>query len=95
MKKINPSVSLPYWDYTIDYEIPQPYDTVLWTPCFFGENNDTVTSSSFKFLYGAHGAVIARQLAKDFYSTRLINKADIENLKGFCHFKVWYDPCYC
>ncbi|XP_060569890.1 putative tyrosinase-like protein tyr-3 [Ruditapes philippinarum] len=87
MKKINPSVSLPYWDYTIDYEIPQPYDTVLWTPCFFGENNDTVTSSSFKFLYGAHGAVIARQLAKDFYSTRLINKADIENLKGFCHFK--------
>ncbi|XP_060569899.1 putative tyrosinase-like protein tyr-3 isoform X2 [Ruditapes philippinarum] len=87
MKKINPSVSLPYWDYTTDYEIPQPYESVLWTPCFFGENNDTVLSGPFKFMYGAHGAIISRRLAENFYSTRLINKADIERLKDFCGYK--------
>ncbi|XP_060569873.1 putative tyrosinase-like protein tyr-3 [Ruditapes philippinarum] len=87
MKKINPSVSLPYWDYTIDYEIPQPYESIFWTPCFFGENNDTVQSGPFKFMYGAHGGIISRQLANDFYSTRLINKRDIERLKDFCGFE--------
>ncbi|XP_060569905.1 putative tyrosinase-like protein tyr-3 isoform X2 [Ruditapes philippinarum] len=87
MKKINPSVSLPYWDYTIDYDIPQPYDTVMWTPCFFGDNNDTVSTSSFQFLYGAHGAVIARHIAEDCSSSRFINKTDMDRLKGFCRFE--------
>ncbi|XP_060569910.1 putative tyrosinase-like protein tyr-3 isoform X4 [Ruditapes philippinarum] len=87
MKKINPTVSLPYWDYTIDFEIPQPYESVLWTQCYYGENTDTVQSGSFKLMYGAHGTVIARQLAENFYSTRLISKTDMDRLKGFCSFE--------
>ncbi|XP_060575155.1 putative tyrosinase-like protein tyr-3 [Ruditapes philippinarum] len=87
MKKINPSVSLPYWDYTIDTEIVQPFEAVLWTPCFFGEKTGTVRSGSFKLMYGAHGSVLSRKLADKAYSTRLINKRDIQNLKGFCSFK--------
>jgi hypothetical protein len=88
MKKINPSVSLPYWDYTIDTEIVQPFEAVLWTPCFFGKKTGTVRSGSFKLMYGAHGSVLSRKLADKAYSTRLINKRDIQNLKGFCSFKV-------
>ncbi|XP_045173811.2 putative tyrosinase-like protein tyr-3 [Mercenaria mercenaria] len=87
MRNINPSVSLPYWDYTIDHDIAQPFESVLWTPCYYGENNNVVRSSSFSFLYGAHGAVISRDLAKNYYSTKLISKADIDILKGFCNFK--------
>ncbi|XP_045174082.2 putative tyrosinase-like protein tyr-3 [Mercenaria mercenaria] len=86
MRSINPSVSLPYWDYTIDHDIPQPFESVLWTPCYFGENNDTVQSGPFSFFYGAHGAVISRDLAKTINDTRLISKRDIELLKDFCDF---------
>ncbi|XP_045172669.2 putative tyrosinase-like protein tyr-3 isoform X2 [Mercenaria mercenaria] len=87
MRRINPSVSLPYWDYTIDHDIPQPFESVLWTPCYFGENNATVQTGPFRFFYGAHGAVISRDVAVNVRSTRLISKTDIKTLKEFCHFQ--------
>jgi tyrosinase len=32
-------VALPYWDSTLDQNMPDARDSVLWTPQFFGESD--------------------------------------------------------
>lgn len=86
MRKINPAVSVPYWDYTIDNNITKPTDSVLWTECFFGNNNGTVQSGPFKNFYGANGGYIGRNANKDC-GTRLINKIDLRNIRTHCEYQ--------
>lgn len=85
MRKINPNVSLPYWDYTLDYPIDKPTDSVVWTPCFFGNNDDIIQTGHFSYFYGAHGAYVSRAAAE--CGGKLINKADLERIQNICHYK--------
>lgn len=98
MRKINPNVSLPYWDYTIDYKLTEPADSVVWTHCFFGQNDDEsqiIKDGPFKDFYGAHGAYLSRAPGSSCRD-RLINDKDVETVKNNCHYKVvlFFSVCF-
>ncbi|XP_033754705.1 tyrosinase-like protein 1 [Pecten maximus] len=38
---------IPYWDSRLDFRMPQPTDSVIWTPEFFGEGFGSVASGPF------------------------------------------------
>ena len=87
MRKIDPTVSLPYWDYTTDFYIPKPTDSVVWTDCFFGSDFGEVLSGPFKNFYGAHYSFISRNADSDNFG-KLIRHKDIDDLKKFCSYVV-------
>lgn len=47
MRQISPSVTLPYWDSTLDFDMPNPVDSIIWSPSFLGNGNGLVTSGPF------------------------------------------------
>ena len=89
MRKIDPTVSLPYWDYTTDFYIPKPTDSVVWTDCFFGDSLGVVSTEFFKNFYGAHYSFISRNADKDNYG-KLISHRDIADLMKHCSIAVCF-----
>ncbi|KAL4234510.1 hypothetical protein ACF0H5_006153 [Mactra antiquata] len=85
LRKIDPSVSLAYWDYTMDVNMTKPSDSVVWTPCFFGNGNGTIVTGPFRGWYGGRNGPIQRDYARDeCNSGRLINKLDLLNILSKC-----------
>ena len=41
LRKIDPTVALPYWDSTLDEPLPRPADSVIFTHHFMGSVYDT------------------------------------------------------
>jgi hypothetical protein len=39
LRRVDPEVALPYWDSTLDQNMPDARDSILWTPEFFGESD--------------------------------------------------------
>ncbi|XP_052818256.1 putative tyrosinase-like protein tyr-3 [Mya arenaria] len=89
MRKTNPDVSLPYWDYTMDYYIPAPENSVVWSNCFFGNGYGIITSGPFEGWYGGLNNQIHRKLAERHGQClpKLIHKADIKGLMDFCKYQ--------
>ncbi|WAR12669.1 TYR3-like protein [Mya arenaria] len=89
MRKINPDVSLPYWDYTMDYYIPSPDQSVVWSHCFFGNGDGPISSGPFAGWFGGYNIEIQRHIANadSRCPPRLINKDDIKGLMDFCHYQ--------
>uniref|UniRef100_A0AAF5DS07 Tyrosinase copper-binding domain-containing protein n=2 Tax=Strongyloides stercoralis TaxID=6248 RepID=A0AAF5DS07_STRER len=48
LQNIDNNVALPYWDSTLDYELPDPSDSIIWTDKFFGNGNGYVKTGPFK-----------------------------------------------
>ncbi|KAH3823083.1 hypothetical protein DPMN_124881 [Dreissena polymorpha] len=87
LREIDPEVSLPYWDYTMDYYLPLPSDSVIWSSCFLGNGDGTVREGPFRNMYGGFNTLIARDIARNgTCPPRLINKDDIAELMDFCYF---------
>ncbi|KAH3800443.1 uncharacterized protein LOC127838738 [Dreissena polymorpha] len=42
-----PSVTIPYWDTTLDHELRDPRSSVLWTPEFLGQANGFIIDGPF------------------------------------------------
>lgn len=42
LRAYDPSVSVPYWDSTLDESLPVPKDSVLWTEDFMGDGNGNI-----------------------------------------------------
>lgn len=49
MRRITPGfpVSLPYWDSTLDNDMANPVNSIIWTPSFLGNGNGQVTTGPF------------------------------------------------
>ncbi|WAR12666.1 TYR3-like protein [Mya arenaria] len=89
MRKINPDVSLPYWDYTMDYYIPSPDQSVVWSHCFFGNGDGPISSGPFAGWFGGYNIGIQRDIANadNQCPPKLIHKADIKGLMDFCKYQ--------
>ena len=91
LREVDPTVSLPYWDYTMDYYLPCPIDSVIWSPCFVGNPVGRITDGPFQGYYGGLGINIVRNAAKGGqYPPRLINKNDIKDILQYCYYKVLF-----
>ncbi|XP_052212357.1 putative tyrosinase-like protein tyr-3 [Dreissena polymorpha] len=87
LREVDPEVSLPYWDYSMDYYMPLPNDSIVWSKCFFGNGNNTVSDGPFRFMYGGFNMPIKRDIMpEETCPPGLISKADIDGLMEFCHF---------
>ncbi|WAR12661.1 TYR3-like protein [Mya arenaria] len=89
MRKIDPDVSLPYWDYTMDYYIPSPATSVVRSSCFFGNGVGLISSGPFAGWSGGYNIEIQRDLAKPNgqCTPRLIDKADIKGVMDFRQYQ--------
>ncbi|XP_052212234.1 putative tyrosinase-like protein tyr-3 [Dreissena polymorpha] len=87
LREIDPEVSLAYWDYTADYYLPLPSDSVIWSPCFVGNGDGIVREGPFRFMYGGFNTLISRDIAPNgTCPPRLINKDDVDELMRYCYY---------
>ncbi|XP_060567248.1 tyrosinase-like protein 2 [Ruditapes philippinarum] len=47
LRMINPRLSLPYWDSTLDFDMVDPVESIIWTESFLGNGNGFVTTGPF------------------------------------------------
>jgi len=92
LRKVNRNVSLPYWDYSTDYYLTTPQESVMWTDCFLGNGDGDVTSGPFANWFGGFNIGIKRNIKEkdEQCPPRLISKDVISGIMKFCHFKVTF-----
>ncbi|KAL3837245.1 hypothetical protein ACJMK2_022613, partial [Sinanodonta woodiana] len=80
LRRIDPTVSLPYWDYSIDYKMPDPTKSVVWTPDFLGNGQGVVNTGPF-----ANWTTASRQLERNIgVDGRLISEEVINDILTKC-----------
>ncbi|XP_052245966.1 uncharacterized protein LOC127854902 isoform X1 [Dreissena polymorpha] len=47
IRRINRQISLPYWDSTLDFDMDNPVNTILFSAAFFGNGDGQVTTGPF------------------------------------------------
>ncbi|WAR12629.1 TYR3-like protein [Mya arenaria] len=57
---VDDTVSLPYWDYTADFETDNPVNSILWTPDLLGNGNGQVVTGDFRHWRTTHGPLQRR-----------------------------------
>ncbi|EFO94245.1 CRE-TYR-3 protein [Caenorhabditis remanei] len=48
IRQVDPSLHLPYWDSTLDQNLPDSKDSILWTNEFMGDPTGSVTNGPFR-----------------------------------------------
>lgn len=50
LRRITPGfpISLPYWDSTLDFDMPNPVDSIIWSETFLGNGNGLVVTGPFR-----------------------------------------------
>ncbi|KAK3598082.1 hypothetical protein CHS0354_022998 [Potamilus streckersoni] len=80
LRRIDPTVALPYWDYTLDLELEDPTKSVVWSPCFMGNGNSEVNTGPFAGWKSRLG-ILTRQIGRLGY---LISKYNISKILSNC-----------
>ncbi|XP_060075287.1 uncharacterized protein LOC132554976 [Ylistrum balloti] len=80
---------IPYWDSRLDYRMPQPTDSIVWTPEFFGEGFGNVASGPFAgwpHVPSPDRVPLLRNIGNDgsLVSDRAVNAI----MSAFSHFDV-------
>jgi len=47
LRLVDPSVTLPYWDSTMDYNMDNSINSITWSLNFFGNGNGEVNTGPF------------------------------------------------
>ena len=77
-------MSLPYWDYTIDFDMANPVNSILWTPSYFGNGVGEVTSGPSAYWVTNQG-----RLQRDYGRlSRLMSKKDLKRVLTRCRIRV-------
>ncbi|KAH7716076.1 CBN-TYR-4 protein [Aphelenchoides avenae] len=81
MRAVDPNVALPYWDSTLDSNIPNPAESVLWAEELVGgtDGSGWIISGAFAGWRTADGGALNRRLGAD-REARLFRDSDINYL---------------
>uniref|UniRef100_A0A914CJV7 Tyrosinase copper-binding domain-containing protein n=1 Tax=Acrobeloides nanus TaxID=290746 RepID=A0A914CJV7_9BILA len=92
LREVDPEVSLPYWDSTMDSILPEPKDSILWTADFLGSVNagGNLTSGPFKDWITLEGnkninrvlGMVGNSLIQEINVTTIINNRDMNYVFG-------------
>ncbi|XP_021374089.1 uncharacterized protein LOC110463628 [Mizuhopecten yessoensis] len=80
---------IPYWDSRLDYRMPQPTDSVVWTPEFFGEGFGNVASGPFAgwpSIPSPDRVPLVRNIGND--GSLISDNAVNELMSAFSHFDI-------
>ncbi|KAK3608053.1 hypothetical protein CHS0354_031041 [Potamilus streckersoni] len=80
LRRINRNITLPYWDSTMDFDMTNPSESILWSSRFLGNGDGVVTSGPFAN-WNAGGAPLTRNIGG---TSRLFSKQDISNILSRC-----------
>ncbi len=58
LRQVDPSVAIPYWDSSLDENLPNARDSIMWSSDFMGEEDDV---SAFE--YGHHRDFFRRAMS--------------------------------
>ena len=74
----------------MDVNMTLPSESVVWTACFFGNGNGTITEGPFRGWYGGRMGPLQRDFARDECENgRLMTKMDILNVLSKCRIQVY------
>ncbi|XP_052245965.1 LOW QUALITY PROTEIN: uncharacterized protein LOC127854901 [Dreissena polymorpha] len=80
MRRIDRRISLPYWDSTLDFDMANPADSILFSPAFLGNGDGVVTTGPF-----ANWAAINGPLTRNIGGTSsLFTKENIRMILTRC-----------
>ncbi|BFZ13044.1 hypothetical protein BsWGS_16083 [Bradybaena similaris] len=65
LQEVDPSVCLHYWDSSLDNELPNPLQSILWTPAFMGTPNGPVVDGPFAGWTTFNGGQLIRTAGRD------------------------------
>lgn len=88
LRRIDPTVSLPYWDCSLDYDMDNPVNSIIWSPSFFGNGNGLVMQGPFANWKTSMGT-LARKIGG---GSRLISKEMIQDILTKCHTREISQP---
>ncbi|CAJ0945780.1 unnamed protein product, partial [Mesorhabditis belari] len=104
LRRVDPSVSLPYWDSTLESALTNPQDSILFSDQFFGNTQGLVTTGLFANWIGLGNAPTRRAMGQsqsvpfveqDIQST--MSKNSIDQVLAFtapqraCPFQTTFD----
>ncbi|XP_053402479.1 putative tyrosinase-like protein tyr-3 [Mercenaria mercenaria] len=88
LRRINPTLSLPYWDSTLDFDMNNPVDSIIWSSPFLGNGDGFVTSGPFRNWMTAVGR-LTRNIGT---ASRLLSKESIRPILSSCRTRDISEP---
>ncbi|KAI8779245.1 tyrosinase protein tyr-3 [Biomphalaria glabrata] len=75
LRRVDPTVCIPYWDSTLDNQLTNPLASSIWSPEFLGTSNGAVTTGPFANWRRPNGAQLIRNVGADgdLLSTTVVN----------------------
>ncbi|KAL3860838.1 hypothetical protein ACJMK2_010902 [Sinanodonta woodiana] len=80
LRQLSPQVSLPYWDSTLDFDMADPSESIIWSSAFLGNGDGVVVRGPFAGWSTPIGQLMRNTRAE----SRLISKDDINNVLSQC-----------
>lgn len=88
LRSINPILSLPYWDSTLDFDMDNPATSIIWSASFLGNGDGFVTSGPF-----ANWMTPVGQLTRNIgVGSRLFSKEVIRAVMTRCRIRDISEP---
>ncbi|OWF55164.1 uncharacterized protein LOC110463699 [Mizuhopecten yessoensis] len=95
LMEVNPRVTLPYWDSTLDFDMNDPIQSAVWTSQFFGNGDGVVNTGPFSNWVVEGGGLLTRNIGS--FGTSLMQKRLINNIinpnnnvRFHWQITVWY-----
>lgn len=85
LRRVDNTTVLPYWDYTIDAELDNPVNSILWSRKFFGNGNGRVVIGDFRDWRSPKGH-IRRRYGESNYG-RLMTRDVVKIIASKCSNK--------
>ena len=85
---VNPRLSLPYWDSTLDNDMENPVNSIIWTPEFLGNGDGRVTTGPFSNWMTPPGP-LTRNIGS---GSRLFDKNVVRRILTRCRTRQISDP---